>query len=81
MKYSKGSAGGIHCSLLTSLSINMIYSRIIRRVIVEKRIIAPVMSSLRADATRRRRRDACTFIYPLERAFLDVATARQVGIC
>ncbi|KYN23340.1 Disintegrin and metalloproteinase domain-containing protein 10, partial [Trachymyrmex cornetzi] len=44
-KYSKGSAGGVRCSLLTSLSVNMIYSRIMRRVIVEKRIIAPDRST------------------------------------
>jgi len=61
----------VRCSLLTSLSVNMIYSRIMRRVIVEKRIIAPVMSSLCVDATPSSR---CMHFYLLIRPHVRFLT-------
>jgi len=77
--YFKGSASGVRCSLLTSLSVNMIYSRIMRRVIVEKRIIAPAMSSLCVDTTPSSR---CMHFYLLIRShvrFLTLPRHASVG--
>lgn len=77
VKCSKRSAGGIHCSLLTSLSVNMIYSRIMHRVTSRENVLS--LRWCRACTSPPSRR-IHTFIYTLQRASLGVASlATLVG--